>query len=97
MRTRKKTESRRDAPLRDSLCLLALAMPVKPLANVEANYVRCDRHEKRDKVFQLRTPPSCCQIGEGQRGYYNSILHISQLASLKSMDEDHTFCPALFS
>ena len=34
--------------LRGGLCLLALAVTIKPLAQIVCRYLRCDSHEKVD-------------------------------------------------
>ena len=39
------------------MCLLALAVAVKPLADIVANYACCDRHKKADQDFQHLHPP----------------------------------------
>jgi len=48
--TRKKNP-RRVAVSGGFLCLPALAVPVKPLANIVADYARSDRHEECGEVF----------------------------------------------
>ena len=49
------------------MCLLALAMSVKPLANVVADYARCNRHKKCDDVFQYRHLPSVARVKKGSK------------------------------
>ena len=50
--TRKKIETPGVAAPGVSLCLLALAVTVKPLADVVGDYTRCDSHKEIGEVFQ---------------------------------------------
>lgn len=47
------------------LCLLALAVAVKPLADIVANYACCDRHKKADQDFQHLHLPSAPRVEKG--------------------------------
>lgn len=47
------------------MCLLALAVPLKPLAHVVANYARYKRHKEIDQDFQQVHPPSVASLGKG--------------------------------
>lgn len=47
------------------LCLLALAVPLKPLAHVVANYARYERHKEIDQDFQQVHPLSVASLGKG--------------------------------
>ena len=49
---RAQKEPRRILPSGVLLCLLSLAVPVKPLADVITDYVCCDRHQKYDQNIQ---------------------------------------------
>ena len=60
------------------LCLLALAVPVKPLANEVANYACCDRHKETLPAVHCVSPPSHFWDGEGQHGHYNKIRQTAQ-------------------
>ena len=61
------------AALRGSfLCLLALAVTVKPLANIVANYARSDRHKETDQNLQEVHPLPVASMGKGST---DSITH----------------------
>lgn len=90
--------SRKANPRRDSrspgvlLCLLALAVPVKPLANIVANYTRCDRHKECLPAVHEVSPPSHCWDGEGQQRQH-SILPSKKQQKLRCPNrarEDYT-------
>lgn len=45
------------------LCLLALAVTIKPLADVTANYTCYDSHKDAGQNFQYRHPLSVARMG----------------------------------
>lgn len=47
------------------MCLLALAVPLKPLAHIVANYARYERHKEIDQDFQQVHPLSVASLGKG--------------------------------
>ncbi len=50
-----------------SSCLLALAVSVKPLANVVANYIRYDRYKDFGEKFHVRHLLSVARLEKGSR------------------------------
>ena len=55
-------------PPRGFLCLLALAMSFKPLADIVANYARCERHKETGEDFQAThlLPVASMEKGSGR-------------------------------
>ena len=55
-------------PPRGLLCLLALAMSIKPLADKVANYACCERHKETGEDFQAThlLPVASMEKGSGQ-------------------------------
>lgn len=49
------------------MCLLALAMTVKPLADEVANYIRCDRHKETDEVLHRSHLLPVARLEKGSR------------------------------
>ena len=47
------------------MCLLALAVPVKPLADIVADYARSDRHEECGEDFQCVHLLSVARLEKG--------------------------------
>ena len=66
-----------------SLCLLALVMPVKPLADIVRNYARCDRHQKCNEEIHSVHPPSVARLGKVQGSIY-SIKNFALFCNLFS-------------
>ena len=50
-----------------SLCLLTLALCVKPLANVVADYARSDGQKKCNEEIHNAHPLSAVRLGKGSR------------------------------